>query len=499
MEIYDLFYKWVPIWVRLPVLFILFFTLLTANGVYLGNITDVSSGLGVYPEYYTMGSNAIFIGMGLGFFIQARLHRRFTSKSLLLWGLSWMLAMNVVCMVSNEPAVVVLACLALGFFKVSALVETYLMWIPVWTKKADRTRFYPFVYLLALGGAYFVTWLTTHFAYLYNWQYAYIVILIMVLTCLLLALIFTERHPLKHRYPLYQLDIPALLLAVAFFMLLNYVSVYGRVDNWLESEWIKGAMVLIPVALLGFILRELTVKRPLFRLELFARGHFRKGMFYFVLLGLFLPSTIQTQFTSGVLHFENIRNAELNLYLIPGVAIGAVVCYVWYYFKRSPDLLFFIGMGAFVVYYGMLYYKLATGLGLEDFWVLSVVKGFATVVLYIVVGLFALSEFQLDFILTGAGAMIVTRSFLGSGVIAGIYSYLLYAGRVRHLDRLAGFVDAGDFQRPADYYRTLQEQAALAASKELCGVIILVGLVLMAAIAFGHVFRVVNRREPVLG
>ncbi|MBS1663442.1 MAG: hypothetical protein JST68_20535 [Bacteroidetes bacterium] len=499
MELYDLFYKWVPIWLRLLILFVLFFTLLSANGVYLGNVTDVSSGLGVYPEYYTMASNAIFIGMGLGFFIEVRLKRRFTSKTLLLWGLSWMLVLNGVCMISNDPVIVVAACLLLGFLKVSALVETYLMWIPVWSKKADRTRFYPFVYLLALGGTYFLTWLTTKFAYWYDWRYAYVVVLILVLSCLLMALIFVENHPLKHRYPLYQMDIPGILLLAAFFMLLNYVVVYGRVENWLESNRIKGALVLLPVLFLAWIRRELGLKRPLFPLMLFRRGHFRKGLGYFVLLGLFLPSTIQTQFTSGVLHFENIRNAELNLYLLPGVAFGSIVCFAWYYYKQSPDLLFFIGVGAFVAYYGMLYYKLATGLGLDDFWMLSVVKGFATVVLYIVVGLFALSEFQLDFILSGAGAMIATRSFLGSGVFAGIYSYLLYAGRVRHLDRLAGLVDAGDFQRPADYYRTLQEQAALAASKELCGAIILVGLFMMAAIVAGHVFRALNRREPVLG
>jgi DHA2 family multidrug resistance protein len=66
MELYDLFYRWVPVYLRLPILFIWFFVVLTANGVFAGNITDMYSNLGVYSEPYTQGYNAMYIGMGLG-------------------------------------------------------------------------------------------------------------------------------------------------------------------------------------------------------------------------------------------------------------------------------------------------------------------------------------------------------------------------------------------------------------------------------------------------
>ncbi|HXO76164.1 MAG TPA: hypothetical protein VN824_13025, partial [Puia sp.] len=150
------FYKWVPGWIRLPVLFLLFFVILTCNGVYLGNSTDMSSGLGVYPEPFTAAYNAVYIGMGLGLAAEFRLKMRFTGKTLLLWGFTMMGLMNLVCMWTDNPSMIIGACLVLGFTKISALIEVYVVWLAIWSRKMDKSRFYPFVYFTALGGVYFV-------------------------------------------------------------------------------------------------------------------------------------------------------------------------------------------------------------------------------------------------------------------------------------------------------------------------------------------------------
>ena len=96
--------------------------------------------------------------------------------------------------------------------------------------------------------------------------------------------------------------------------------------------------------------------------------------------------------------------------------------------------------------------------------------------------------------------MLLVRSFLGSGVISGIYAYLLYAGRIRHLDILASNADAdlGFLIRPAGYYRNMQAQATMAASKELCGLIIIAGLAILAGIVFSHFYRLATHRSRIL-
>ncbi len=500
MELKDLFYKWVPVWVKLPVLFLFFFTILTANGVYLGNSTDMYSGLGVYTEPFTAAYNAVYIGMALGLLVEVRLKMRFSSKQLLLWGFSVMLLVNIINMNAKSPVVFVVTCFVLGFTKMSALIEIYIMWLVVWSKKLDTSRLYPFVYLTALGGTYFLTWWTTQLAYTFNWQYAYIAVTMMVLACLLLALIFVQYNKLRRPLPLYQLDILGLLLLATAMMLLNYVVVYGKVENWWESENIQGASILIPVLFFAFLARELRVKRPVLPFVIFTHKNFQKGLLFFFLLGIFLPSSIQGTFTAGVLDFESIRNGQLNLYLIPGVAAGAVLSWCWYYFKQNTEILLFIGFAAFVAYYILLYNKLATGLGMEDFWAMSVLKGFGTVVLYIVIGLYTTGGYALTMIMHAGGMMILIRSFLGSGIISGIYAYLLYAGRVRHLDILAGNVatDLGYAPKVSWYYRDMQGQATLAASKEMCGFIIIVGVLILAAILFSHYYRLATHRHRIL-
>jgi DHA2 family multidrug resistance protein len=148
----------------------------------------------------------------------------------------------------------------------------------------------------------------------------------------------------------------------------------------------------------------------------------------------------------------------------------------------------------------LLYGKLASGLGMEDFWVMSVLKGFGTATLYIVIGLYTTGGFSLNIVMHAGALMILVRSFLGSGIITGIYSYLLYAGRIRHLDILAGNADAdaGFLIRPAGYYRNMQAQATMAASKEMCGLIIIAGLVVLAGILLSHFFRLASHRNRIL-
>ncbi len=494
MEIKDLFYKWVPVYVKLPVLFILFFVILTANGVFLGNTTDMYSSLGVYAEPYTAAYNAMYIGMGLGLMMGMRLKLRFSNKALLLWGLICMVLMNLICATNDHPVIIIGACLVLGFTKMAALIEVFIIWMFVWSKKGDTSRLYPFVYFTALSGLYFITWLTTHLAAIYNWRFAYIVIIILLLICLLFALVFVENHRLRRPVPLYQLDWQAALLLMAFMMLINYAAVYGKVEDWLESDKIKMVLACIPVAFWGFVKRELTVKRPLLDLRLFRKSFFRIGLFYFLLMGIFFPSSIQSAFTGGILHFEMIRNMELNLYMIPGVLAGSVLCYYWYFHKYDPLVLIFSGFLAFVVYYVILYNSLITGFGIRDFWLPSIVKGFAIVLIYIALGLYSTAGFDIKNLLTGAGVVILVRSFLGSGVFTGIYSYLLYAGRVRHLDYLAGMADADNFlvkegRSPGDLYRILQEQSNLTASKEMTGFIILSGIVILAGIVISSVHQ----------
>src|SRR5258705_12521610 len=164
MEANQIFYAWVPKYIRYAILLLMALVALCANGVYLGITTDMYSDLGVYSEPYAMATNAMYIGMGGGFLFIIRLAMRFTGRGLLIAGFIIMLLMNVICATTSSPFLTVVASLVLGFSKILAIVQIYLAWLMIWSKKMDLARVYPFIYFVALAGLNFITWLTSYFA-----------------------------------------------------------------------------------------------------------------------------------------------------------------------------------------------------------------------------------------------------------------------------------------------------------------------------------------------
>jgi DHA2 family multidrug resistance protein len=484
MEQYDLFYHKVPLFVRIPVLFLIFFVILVANGVFLGNSTAMYSSLAVNAEPYTVAFNAMSIGMALGLIFHIRLKLRFTNKALLLWGLSLILLTNIICATTDDPTVVIFACLILGFTKISALMEVFLIWMLIWSKKLDTSRMYPFLYFNALAGATFVTWLTTIMAYDYNWRFAYLWIIAVVLLCIVSVLFLVENHPLHRKYPLYQVDYFGLVLLATSMMLLNYAVVYGEVEDWLDSRKIVAAFLCSGITLLLFIKRELKLKRPMFDFRLFQRQTFLIGLFYLLIAGLFTPTTFQSAFSGGILHYEMYRNMELNMYTIPGILIGCVFCYFWYYYAHDPDILIIGGFAGLIIYHILMYNNFGTEFAIGDFWLSSLIKGFATALLYIALGLQITKNLGINLVMSGAGMMILVRQFLGSGVFTSLYGYFLYVQRIKNFDHLVGLYATtnsmtNDQRNLGDVYGNLQEQATLTASKELSGYIIIAGIMLL--------------------
>jgi len=497
MELKDLFYQWVPVYIKLPILFLFLFTILTANGIYLGNTIEIYSSLGEYSEPFTQASNALYIGMGLGLMFALRLKQRFSNKELLLLSFSIVLLLNIVCATTENTNLIILSSLAIGVLKIPALIEIYLIWMVVWTKTGDRSRFYPFFYFMALAGLYFVTWIMAVLALDYNWRIAYLWVYILLLSCILLVLIFVENHKLKKRIPFYQIDWIGLFLLASSFMLSDYAIVYGKVEDWFSSQKIILAFILSLLCLLLFIRREISIKRPLFDVSLFKLPNFRLGLFYFIVLGLFLPNTFQSAFAATILKYENITTTELNLYLIPGIFAGAVFCFLWYYKKLDSEVLIAIGFSTFTCYHIMMYFSFANDFAYQDFMIPLAIKGFSIIVLYISIGLFALDKLGPLVTIGAAGMMVLFRSFVGSGTFTAIYGNLIYTKRIEHFESLTMHIDATDYMTSkfasGNHYKFLQEQALLTASKELTGYIVIIGIMVSIFIFVKYSYTNIER------
>src|SRR4030095_4487078 len=308
---------------------------------------------------------------------------------------SMLLLMNFICATTDNPSIAVAASLLLGFSKMLAMGFLYLAWGSVWSKNLDATRIYPSFYFLALAGLNFITWLTTRFSYLYSWRYAYIVIFILLVSCIILALVTLENFKLKKKIPLYQLDIPGLLLLVVSMMLLNFVVVFGKVEDWFASDAIRAASFGAVISILLFIKRESSLKRPLLDLNLFKNTNIIVGLFLLILLGVLTPSIFQSILSVNILHFELIRSAELSLYLIPGILAGSILTFIWY--KKGFDnfSLITLGFSSMVLYHIMMYSRFVNDLGMADFLVPSFFRGFGLLTLYVSIAIYAVKNLPL--------------------------------------------------------------------------------------------------------
>jgi len=474
------------------------FVLLCANGVYLGITTEIYSDLAVYPEPYTMATNALYIGMGSGMLIFLRLGARFNPKPLIVTSFSMLLLMNFICATTDNPSIAVAASLLLGFSKMLAMGFLYLAWGSVWSKNLDATRIYPSFYFLALAGLNFITWLTTHFSYLYSWRYAYIVIFILLVSCIVLALVTLENFKLPKKIPLYQLDIPGLLLLIVSMMLLNYVAVYGKVEDWFTSQAISVAAFGAVITMLLFVKRELSLKRPVIDLNLFKLSTVSVGLFLFLLLGALTPTTFQSALSGNILHFELIRNAELSLYLIPGILAGSILTFVWYKKGLDNNVLIILGFSSIVLYHIIMYNQFVNDLGILHFVIPSFFRGFALITLYVSIALYAVKNLPLPSTLKIVGLILIVRSFLATGVASGLYNYLIYAHTNTHLSTLASQIDANDpmlLQQGnfAGYYKYILQQANLSALKELSGSIIIFGLSIVVILIVVQAYRKIKK------
>ena len=493
MELKPLFYAWMPNYARYAILTLMTFVILSTNGVYTGITTDIYSDLGVYAESYTMAANALYIGMGSSLIFFVRLSTRLTNKTLMLIGFIMMLLMNLVCTTTSNPVITIAATFIIGFTKIFALGEVYLNWLKIWSKKMNSARLYPFFYFIALAGLYFMTWFTAWLTNLYSWRNAYYALFILIAICIILTIVFIQNHPLKRKIPLYQLDIPGLLLLMTTMMLINYVAVYGKVEDWFNSVTIKAACFGAAITALLFIRREMQVKRPFLDINVFKKSNFSLGLVLIILLGVFTPSTFQSSFSGSVLHFESIRNGEINLFLIPGILLGCITAYFWYRNNFTGQLLTIIGFGAMVFYHILMYGRFVTDLNIHDFWIPSLLKGFGQAVLYISLAVYATAGFSFPHVLKAVGVIVMVRSFLAPGIFSGLYNYILYAERTRHLSKLATHIDAYEPQvfaqgNIAGFYQNIQQQANLTALKEISGSIIIFGLSVITILIIMHIY-----------
>lgn len=525
-----LFHDWVPKPVQLLLIILLTIPILGISGVYSTNIGDMLGSQGMLTEDLMMASYASAIGMALVFPLALRTKQFFRTRHILIVTLSVLILLSYICATTDHAWVLIGANTIMGMIKAFAMMEVILPIMFIISPTGDRPKFYSVFYPLSIALAQVASYYATKLSFEYSWHYVYYYTIAILLFCLLLVLIFGHNFRGSKKVPFYQVDWLSFVLILSSMMFLNYALSYGRILDWWNNQSIKVALFAAVLLGIWFIQRQMMLKRPFLSLDVFKRKHVWMSLVFIFLMGIFFASSgIQSAFTTGVLKYSALSNAEINLMLALGSVAGGIFCFIWFRRKWSLKVLVCSGFGAFILYHLILYFLFSPVIEIHDLAFPIFLKGLGLTILYISVGVYCAEGLTLSELLAAVSILILFRSFIGPAFWSSVYSYELYAGQlkhtaflVQHMDandpllagRLGPLIQAGVVQGKSieaaqsmsisSIWGTIQIQATMAAAKEIFGWIVIVGgLVLMFVMSYRFVpinFRkLVNIRRKLRG
>lgn len=525
-----LFHDWVPKPVQLLLIILLTIPILGISGVYSTNIGDMMGSQGMLTEDLMMASYASAIGMAIVFPLALRTKQFFRSRHILIVSLSSLILLSYICATTDHAWVLIGANAVMGMIKAFAMMEVILPIMFIISPTGDRPKFYSVFYPLSIALAQISSYYATKLSFEYSWHAVYYYTIAILLFCLLLVLIFGHNYRGSKKVPFYQVDWLSFVLILSSMMFLNYVLSYGRILDWWNNQSIKISLFGSVLLAIWFIQRQMILKRPFLSLEVFKRKSVWMSLVFIFLMGIFFASSgIQSAFTTGVLKYSALSNAEINLMMALGAVAGGFFCFIWFKRKWSLKGLVLCGFTAFILYHLILFFLFSPVIEIHDLAFPLFLKGLGLTILYISIGVYCADKLTLTELLAAVSILILFRSFIGPAFWNSMYSYELYAGQLKHTAFLVQHMDANDplltgrlnplvqgamsqgksletaqSLAVSSVWGTVQLQATMAAAKEIFGWIVIGGgLVLLFVMSYRFVpvnfRRLVNIRRRFRG
>lgn len=519
------FHSWVPKWLAVIVLLLLFLPILFVNGAYSSTAGEMTAGLGIISEHIQFANFLSAVGMAvfgplLVPYIRIRRPKIvFQTGFLLLFFLSWVSAQT------PYMPLLFLCSFLMGLLKVALILNTlfamleYLTGIdilgiftvynpheaPEEVAKRERLKSLglPVLYLFFVSLGQIGSAVTAWFAYEYEWQYVYWAICVLILIALLLVSVTMRYMPRKKGVKInfsYSGDIIAASAALASF---SYILVYGKTLDWFDNFSIRlaGAIFLISTSVLFFLVTN--TRKPYFDLNIFKGRKVVAALLFFTLFMILNSSSMLVNaFTAVSMKLDNYQSASLGNWAMVGYLIGGIISVVMTY-KRVPYRYMF-GLGFALITLSAVYlYFQYQSMGVYGNMIFPVItRATGMLMLYALFGTLGMTGLRADkFLGTWIFLMLAARSVIGPVAGTSLYSNALNQRTQHYVVRLSHEVDRMNPEAASTYDATrmgmmmqgksyeqaeqmaaistkgrVQVQATLMALKEITGWTIFVGI-----------------------
>ncbi|MBB1140079.1 MFS transporter [Myroides sp. WP-1] len=487
-----LFYSWVPKPVMLLLIVVIALIFFGVNGIYTPNITYLVGSTGAMSEYYLWANYACVVGMGTVMPLIVRIKARFRTKEILVVSLTGIALLFVVMGTTHQPQVIIGASFLIGVFKMLGMMEVVLPLMFILSKDGNRGRFYSIFYTVVLIVTQVAGYYITKISYYANWQFGYLVYASICLVAALICIVFQHNQRFMRKVPLYYIDWLSVLLYISSFMILGYILAFGKQQDWFKSVHIKYATLSFFILAFAFFIRQKVLTRPFLSLKAFKKNNVRHGIIMLLLLGMYLATTnLQNTFAMGILGYNALTNASLNMMMIPGLLVGAIISYKWFNHLYPIRMLLFTGFASFMMYTIVMYFFMVPELNYHLWLLPQFFKGMGMGILFIVIWYYTLDKLDIPSLLSLIGFVLLWRTFISLGIFSSLFTWLQYKLQLQSLSNLAVYLDDTLLMQAGGSINltSVQLNAILAANKIIFGFLNILGIGVLLYVLFHHYGR----------
>lgn len=459
------FYDWVPRPVGILILMLMFVPPTFSGGAYLCNLSEMSSGLGLWSEDVQMASFITSIGMCLFPPFMIRFLQISRPKQTYQWCFAALIPLNYICASTSSLPVLFVACFITGFIRVIVMLNctftiapylTGMDTLSMFTMKEEpapevqyqlerkRTMLMPVLYFFILIISQLSNIVMAWFAYEYRWQDAYYVVVGMLLVAILLVLISMPAQQSKGKYCIEWAMVPEMILMATALIAMSYVFVYGKTLDWFDEPSIRWSVAVMLVSTGAFILIAVRHKSNYYLpLEVFAYRNVWMSMILFLLMMVFNSASIFVgTFAKLTTPINNLHSAMLSGWAIAGCVCGLVLSILLVLRKVKFRTVFAIG---FILMAGAniyMYFQYQS-VGLYSNMAVSTVLNYTgLLMLYSLIAAWGMKSLPSRYLVTFVFLMIWMRNAIAPVVGSSIYSNWLNYEQQYYVTRLAQNVDA---------------------------------------------------------
>lgn len=502
---------WVPQWLGIVTMFVVLLPIIMLNGAYTGSMVEVSNTLGILSEDITMGYYAASVGMAVAYPIVPKVLAVVTPKTLLLSDLFLQILISLWCAHAGNMDIIIVCSFFIGFLKAFVMLEFIILIKPLFSPKNIRSEFYAYFYPIVFSGGQISMAITAQLAYYYQWQYMYYFTILLMLVAMVLVLLFFRyaRRPIN--FPYKDIDWRSILLIASALLFSIYVFTYGKTLDWLASSKIVIYVVAVPILIYLFLHRQKTSAKPYISLKPL-KHHKSVIGYFFMILVMFLSatSTLVTNYMNSIIRIDSVHVNTLNIFLLPGFIVGAVICFWWFRWQRWRfRFLISGGMLCYVVYLSILYFGVTPYSTYEMLYLPMFFRGLGMLTLFIAFGVYVVEDLDPKLMLSNAFFLISFRSVLSPVMASSFFNNVLYHVQIKNMNILSENLSlttplAADRYNQAlksaisqghefseasriatnNLYSTLQQQALLLGIKEILGYVLITTLIIAVICCF---------------